>query len=222
MLNCLYPATLGYLRMLKSLLRRIIPEPILQAYHWILAKIAASWYGHPSDKLIVIGVTGTNGKSSTTQFIGQLLESAGKKVGWTSTAGFSVAGQRWENAEKMTMLGRFGTQRLLQRMIAEGCTHAVIETSSQGIEQFRHLGINYDVVVFTNLTPEHIEAHGGFENYKKAKGKLFAHVAASPRKIIAGKTVKKVSVVNVDDPHAAYFLFFPLDLRYGFRMDYGM
>lgn len=73
----------------------------------------------------------------------------------------------------MTMIGRFALQRLLRRMANAHCQYAIIETTSQGIEQFRHIGINFDIVLCTNLYPEHIEAHGSFENYKKAKLKLF-------------------------------------------------
>ncbi len=205
--------------MVKSLLRRIIPGPLLAVYHLALARLAAAWYGHPSEQLLVIGVTGTNGKSTTTQFIGQALEHLGHRVGWTTTVSFKVAGREWVNDQKMTMLGRFQTQKLLREMVDAGCTHAVIETSSQGIAQFRHVGINYDLVVFTNLTPEHIEAHGGFENYKKAKGKLFAHLAGSPRKTVSGLHVDKTAVVNIDDPHVPYFLSFRTDRQYGFGFD---
>jgi len=100
--------------------------------------------------------------------IAAILEAAGEKVGLTSTANFRIAGEEQVNALKMTMPGRFFLQRMLRRMVTAGCRYAVIETSSQGIAQFRHLGIEYDIAVFTNLTPEHIEAHGGFENYKRA------------------------------------------------------
>ncbi|MBU0646435.1 UDP-N-acetylmuramoyl-L-alanyl-D-glutamate--2,6-diaminopimelate ligase [Patescibacteria group bacterium] len=203
---------------IKSLVRKLIPEPILSLYHLSLAKLAEFWYGHPSEKLIVIGITGTNGKSSTVQFLGQILEAAGHKVGWTSTASFKVADKLWGNDKKMTMLGRFQTQRLLKEMVAAGCEYAIVETSSQGISQYRHAGINYDVAAITNLTPEHIEAHGGFENYQKAKGKLFAHTAAGQRKTLGTKNIEKISVVNIDDEHADYFLKFELDKRYGFGL----
>jgi len=92
-------------------LKNSIPRPLLSAYHFTLAKLAASFYLYPSNKLIVIGVTGTNGKSSTTQFIAQLLEQLGAKVGYTTTAGFSIAGEQIENKMKMTMPGRFYLQK---------------------------------------------------------------------------------------------------------------
>ncbi len=202
--------------MVKSLFRCFLPIGVLKFYHFLLAKVSASVYGHPSNRLVVIGVTGTNGKSSVVHFIGRLLEHAGCRVGWTSTADFKVGLREWTNDKKMTMLGRFQTQKLLRDMARAGCTHAVIETSSQGIAQFRHIGINYDVVVFTNLTPEHIEAHGGFENYKKAKGALFARAVANPRKAVPGVPSEKIAIANLDDEYAGFFLSFGFRKQYGF------
>jgi len=191
--------------------KKLIPRPALRAYHFALAKMAEAVYRHPSEKLIVIGVTGTNGKSSTVNFIAQILNNLGETVGYTSTAGFSIAGKEVENKMKMTMPGRFYLQKIMGEMVKARCAYAIIETSSQGLDQFRHLGINYDVAVFTNLTPEHIEAHGGFENYKKAKGKLFEHLTARRKKHFEGHDVPKTIVVNSDDEHAAYFASFPAD-----------
>ena len=202
---------------MKTLIKKMVPSSALSAYHLVLAHAAAFWYGHPSRKLIVIGVTGTNGKSTTTEYIGRILEHAGHRVGWTGTTSFKVADREWTNDRKMTMLGRFATQKLLSDMVAAGCEYAVVETSSQGIAQSRHVGIDYDVAVFTNLTPEHIESHGGFENYKRAKGKLFAALSTGKRK----DGQKKVSVVNVDDAHAEYFLSFPADEKVGFGLADG-
>ncbi len=197
--------------MMKQIIRKMIPSPLLGAYHYSLAQLAAFWFRYPSEDLILIGVTGTNGKSSTTQFIGRLLESAGERVGWTTTASFKVADREWVNDKKMTMLGRFQTQKLLREMVDAGCRYAIVETSSQGIMQSRHIGINYDLVAFTNLTPEHIEAHGGFENYKAAKGKLFDRLHHVSRKTVDGREIEKSIVVNLDDAYAEYFLSFKAD-----------
>jgi UDP-N-acetylmuramoyl-L-alanyl-D-glutamate--2,6-diaminopimelate ligase len=205
--------------MVKRILRAIMPEFLLNAYHYSLARLAAIVYRHPSESLIVIGVTGTNGKSSTVTYIGRLLEEMGETIGWTTTAGFKVGADEWINAKKMTMLGRFQTQNMLRRMVDAGCTYAIVETSSQGIAQFRHVGINYDVAVFTNLTPEHIESHGGFENYKRAKGKLFASLSKTGRKSLSGLEVEKTIVVNLDDEHAEYFLSFESDRYAGFALE---
>lgn len=195
-------------------LKQFVPEPMLKAYHFALAYLAALRYGFPSEKLIVIGVTGTNGKSTTVSMIARVLEAHGYRVGATSTAVFKVAEREWLNATKMTMVGRFQLQKLLRQMVDAGCTHAVIETSSQGIVQYRHSAINYDTVVFTNLTPEHIEAHGGFENYKRAKLELFKHLTMRKHK---GDT-PKIIVANADDEHAADFLAHDADKRYIFTI----
>lgn len=199
-----------------SVFRKITPAPILSAYHLALAMLANAKYGHPSDAMIVIGVTGTNGKSSTVNFIAQILTNLGHKVGYTSTAGFNIAGKEVVNAMKMTMPGRFVLQRLLRQMADAGCEYVVVETSSQGLIQYRHIGINYDVAVFTNLTPEHIEAHGGFEKYKQAKGILFHRLGKLKRKKIGGKLIPKVNVVNADDEHAPYFASFAADRHMDF------
>ena len=182
---------------MKQLIKKFTPKFILNWYHYTLAILAKWFYGNPSGKMIVVGVTGTAGKSSTCYFIAQVLETGGIKVGMTTTTLFKIAGKEWLNDKKMTMLGRFQTQKLLKQMLKAGCTVAIIETSSEGIKQFRHIGIDYDILVLTNLYPEHIEAHGSFENYKKTKGKLFKHLA------------KKTIIINTDDQHADYFLDFP-------------
>ena len=202
--------------MLKSLLKKIIPPLVLSWYHRTLAVLAMHLYGRPSEKMIVIGVTGTNGKSTVVNLIAKILEESGKRVGLTSTVNFKIAGKQWLNKRKMTMLGRFQLQKLLQRMVKKGCTYAVIETSSEGIKQHRHLGINYDVAVFTNLAPEHLESHGGFENYKQAKGKLFKHLTHPKNKIIKGRRIPKAIVANLDDKYVDYFLSFSAERKLGF------
>ncbi len=200
-------------------IKKIFPESIKQVYHYLLARFSAFIFGHPSDEMIVIGVTGTNGKSSTVLFIAQLLEALGETVGYTTTAGFGIAGKSIENKMKMTMPGRFYLQSILKKMVEAKCKYAVIETSSQGIAQFRHLGVNYDIAVFTNLTPEHIEAHKGFENYKKAKGKLFKHLTEMSDKIRDGEEILKISIVNDDDKNVNFFAGFPADRTIRFSWD---
>lgn len=201
------------------IIRQFIPASLLSFYHQSLAVLADFYYGRPSEKLIVIGVTGTNGKTTTVSLIAKILEEAGFKVGAASTAIFKIADKEWLNDKKMTMLGRFALQKMLSDMARAGCKYAVIETSSQGIEQFRHLGIHYDICVFTNLTPEHIEAHGGFDNYKKAKLKLFKHLEKLPDKIIDGKKIFKAIIVNGDDKYASEFLNFNIEKKIVFSLN---
>lgn len=219
--------------MILTYLKKIIPtnlfKKIQPIYHFILAWISALFYNFPSNKLIVIGVTGTTGKTSIAYLIARALEAAGWPTGYSSTTQFSDGQREWINDKKMTMPGRFFLQKLLHRMIKNSCRFAVIETTSQGIEQFRHRFINYDVVVFSNLYPEHIEAHGSFENYKNAKAKLFKHLKNCSQKyvndgkqIIKPKTalvkldldrVKKTIIVNAADEHAPFFASFKADKK---------
>lgn len=199
-------------------IKKIVPRPLIRVYHYCLAVLAAAWYRHPSERLIVIGVTGTSGKSTAVYLITKMLEHAGFRVGAASTILFKVDKKEWLNDKKMTMVGRFATQKLISDMAKANCQYAVIETTSQGIEQFRHHGINYDVLVFTNLYPEHIEAHGSFENYKNAKLKLFTKLKSDQPKIIAGQKIKKVIVANLDDEHSADFLKPWAEEKYGFTL----
>ena len=201
--------------MIKKIIKKLTPKFILNSYYQSLSLLGAFFYGHPSNKLKVIGVTGTNGKSTAVNMISFLLEKEGYKVGSTSTVGFKIGSEEWLNDKKMTMIGRFALQKMLSKMVKEKCDYAVIETSSEGIKQYRHLGINYDVVVFTNLTPEHLEAHGGFENYKKAKLRLFKHLMNKPKKT----DISKVIVANKDDKYFEEFINYQADQKISFSIN---
>ncbi|MFZ4648282.1 MAG: Mur ligase family protein [Patescibacteria group bacterium] len=211
-----------------SKIKKIIPRQLFRTlqpiYHFILSFAAVLFHGFPSDRLIVIGVTGTTGKTSTVYLLARALRSMGYKVGYTSTAMFSDGEKEWLNDKKMTMVGRFFTQRMIRTMTKNGCEFAIIESTSEGIRQFRHRFINFDILVFTGLYPEHLESHGNFENYKIAKGRLFGHLSFcrtkyinDQKKIVKPKTelqklglnrVKKTIIVNGDDENAPYFANF--------------
>jgi len=169
---------------MKEFFKIIIPGPVFDLYYKALEYAAAFWYGFPARKMIVIGVTGTKGKSTVVRLTSRILEQAGFKTGWTSSIDFKIGEKIEPNDTKMTMIGRFAMQKLLSRMAETGCYYAIIETSSEGLAQFRHIGIDYDIAVLTNLSPEHIERHKGFANYKAAKQMLFASLIKNYRKKI--------------------------------------
>jgi UDP-N-acetylmuramoyl-L-alanyl-D-glutamate--2,6-diaminopimelate ligase len=218
--------------------KKLIPAKIFKklqpAYHLTLAWLSALWYKFPSEKLIVIGVTGTTGKTTVIYLIAKVLEEAGFSVGVTSTALFKVGKEGWNNDKKMTMPGRFFTQKMLARMVRAGCQYAIIETTSEGIEQFRHRFINYDICIFTGIYAEHIDAHGSFANYKAAKLKLFAHLATGKLKYVNEERVvqtiknelkkihcarvQKTIIVNGDDTHAPEFLNFNVDQKIKYQV----
>ncbi len=191
-----------------SVVKRLMPPGLRRRYHWLVALIANVWYGRPSRHLIVIGVTGTDGKTTTATIIAELLQAAGRPVGLSSSVWFQIGARRWLNETHMTMPGRFGLQRLLRRMVKAGCRYAVVEVSSEGLAQHRHIGVDFDIAVVTNLALEHLEAHGSFERYRAAKGQLFGQIIRSGDKRIDGYHQKRVTVVNLDDASADYFLKF--------------
>lgn len=198
-----------------SFARKLSPRWAVAAFHWLEAWAGAVRFGFPSQRLTMVGVTGTNGKSTTVNYIAKVLGQAGK-VGFVTTANVYDGEKEWINEWKLTTPGRFHLQRLMRQMLRNGCRYAVLEISSEGLIQYRHAGINFDVAVFTNLTPEHIERHGGFENYKQAKGMLFRYLTQRPRKTFGGRQQPKVIVANVDDEHAGYFLGFKADEKVGY------
>lgn len=200
-----------------KLFKKIFPErfyPLLHGpvYYFTVAFLADIFYGAPSKKMFVIGVTGTKGKTTACNLIAQILNDAGFKTGMATTVNFRIGDKEWKNKTKQTMLGRFQLQKILAEMAKENCQYAVIETSSEGILQFRHRFIDYDMAIFTNLSPEHIERHGNFENYRDAKIKLFEKVA---------KKENGFGVYNLDDENAEYFLKPEIKNKYGYGVRFS-
>lgn len=200
-----------------NVLKKIIPDnhPIRLLYHKLKAVLAAVVYGFPASKMIVIGVTGTNGKTTTVNLIANVLMKAGQKVGMASTINFQVAEKRWVNDSKQSTASPFKLQKLLKEMVKAGCKYAVLEVTSHAITQSRVFGINFDVGVFTNVTADHIEYHGTFDDYLAAKGGLFKKVSKGKRKF----GVPKILILNQDDPNYAYFDQFTVDrkITYGLK-----
>ena len=201
---------------LESLLKlgkRIIPQPIFNffqpIYHLLLIMLAVFWYRFPSRKMKIIGVTGTNGKSTAIYLISQILEQGGYNVAAFSSIEFKIKDKIWKNDLKMTMPGRFKLQKLLRQAYKAGCEYVVLEVTSEGIKQHRHHFIGFDIAVLTNLTEEHLESHGGFEKYKQAKSKLFQMLK-----------LKGSAIVNLDDLNAEYFLQFPAKEKWGYGIDF--
>lgn len=191
---------------MKNLIKKFIPFFLISYYHFILAFLGAFFYQFPSKKLKVIGITGTNGKTTTIEMISKILEEAGYKVAVLNSIRFKIGEKEWLNTLKMTMPGRFMIQRFLREAVNSGCQYVILEVTSEGILQHRHKFIDFEVAVFTNLTPEHIEAHGGFEKYRKAKGKLF-------------QATKKIHIINLDDENSKFFLKFPAKKKFLYSIE---
>ena len=151
-------------------------------YHFSLAWVGSVIYRNPSKDIFVLGVTGTKGKSTVVEMINAIMEAAGKRTAIVSSVRFKVGSEIRENRTGMTMPGRFFIQRFLKEAVDKDCQYAFIEVTSQGVSQFRDRFINFDAGLITNLHPEHIEAHGSFENYRGSKISLFTNIGLHSEK----------------------------------------
>jgi UDP-N-acetylmuramoyl-L-alanyl-D-glutamate--2,6-diaminopimelate ligase len=164
---------------IKKILGKQATNWIRPVGHGTKGLLAAARYGFPAKKLKIIGITGTKGKTTTSAIMGRLANLYGIKTGYITTAVIYTGADEGEflNPYKMTSIDSIATQKYLSEMIKNGCEWVVLEISSQGLEQNRHLGIfGFDVAMFLNIYPEHIEAHGSWEKYKSAKAKLFKYL----------------------------------------------
>ena len=177
----------------------------------VMAPVAAQFYDNPSSKLAVIGVTGTEGKSSTVSFVWQLLKLSGHKAGFISTVQYSLGDEAIANPQHQTTPEATIIQRQLYEMVQNGCEYAVVETSSHGLSpKLNRTGnLLFDAGIFMNVTLEHLEFHGTFEQYRDDKANLFRKLDEhNHEKLILGKKVKVPSfgIVNLEDPSAEYFI----------------
>jgi UDP-N-acetylmuramoyl-L-alanyl-D-glutamate--2,6-diaminopimelate ligase len=206
-----------------------LPVPYVQVREAMAATgyLAAAYHHYPSRKLRVIGVTGTDGKTTTSTLIHAILRQATMgKAGLISTLHADLGGKTADTGLHVTTPSAPQIQALLARMVANGLQYAVLEMTSHGLAQGRLNGIDVDAAVLTNLTHEHLDYHGTFEAYRAAKGRLFQMLATSVRKVRPQKyiapdgsvskrdfTPPKLSIINADDPNADYFVMFAADQR---------
>jgi UDP-N-acetylmuramoyl-L-alanyl-D-glutamate--2,6-diaminopimelate ligase len=200
---------------MKQLLAKHLPPWAYRAltlpYHFFLSFGSALLAGFPARKLVVIGVTGTKGKSSVSDMLYAALSDAGYATAVASTIRFAVKGASEPNLYKMTLPGRGFIQRFLRKAAKEGCTHAVVELTSESTRQFRHLFLDLDVLVFTNLQKEHIESHGSYEKYADAKFRIGRALAFSPKR-------PRTIVANADDAESARYLALPVEDKRPFSL----
>lgn len=221
--------------MIKKILKFLIPESLLRAirpwYHGVLAWDASIYYDRPSERMIVIGITGTAGKSTTAVMLAYILNNAerrgsqlqsrkgverSQKCGYITTVDFFDGDRHYINKHGLSMPNEIKLQKQLHAMAVNKCRVAIVECTSEGLAQNRHWGINFDMAVFTNLSRAHLESHGGFNNYKKAKRKLFGPALRGKKKFFFPQ---KMIGINFDDPVSGYFLNFLADKKFGVTFD---
>jgi UDP-N-acetylmuramoyl-L-alanyl-D-glutamate--2,6-diaminopimelate ligase len=161
-----------------------------------MAHISAAFYDYPANDLTLIGVTGSDGKTTTVNFIYEILKAAGIKAGMVSTVKAVVGDHEMDTGLHVTTPEVFDGQRYLREMVDAGLTHAVMETTSHGLAARRALGGDFDIGVVTNITHEHLDYHGSYEEYFKAKAKLIEGLAEPKRKT---NPVEPLAVLNHDD-----------------------
>jgi UDP-N-acetylmuramoyl-L-alanyl-D-glutamate--2,6-diaminopimelate ligase len=182
-----------------------VPQIVVDDGRRALAATAAWWYGDPSLEMGVIGVTGTDGKTTTSFLATAVLESAGISTGLITTAAAKIGSLRTANREHVTTPEAPQLQQLLRAMAAAGNAAAIVETTSHGLALSRVAEIAYDIAIFTNLTHEHLELHGTFEAYRDAKLSLFRGLGVGPAKSL-GRQWPRAAVINADDPAAPLFV----------------
>ncbi|PYK03181.1 MAG: UDP-N-acetylmuramoyl-L-alanyl-D-glutamate--2,6-diaminopimelate ligase [Verrucomicrobia bacterium] len=158
-----------------------------------LARAAAAYYQHPSKKLRIIGVTGTNGKTTVAFMVKQIMEAAGVNCGLIGTVRYEI-GERVIPAQRTTPEA-LEIQQMMAQMLRADCQACVMEVSSHALEQKRVCGVEFDVGIFTNLTQDHLDYHGTMENYFAAKKKLFNALGSGPK--------RGGAVINLDDAFGA-------------------
>lgn len=185
---------LQQLSFIKSLLPSRLMAVVQPWYHFVVSFAAACWYRFPSRRIAVIGITGTKGKTTVVELLHEILEANGGKAASASSLRFRIGSQETRNKSGMTMPGRFFLQKFLRDAVRAGCRFAILEVTSQGIIQSRHRFITFRAAAYTNVAPEHIEAHGSFESYLRAKLDLFWRLSPDA-----------IAVINRKDRYADRF-----------------
>ncbi len=193
---------------IRHLVQLVLPRTtyrtLLLPYHLLWTVGAALWYRFPARSLVVIGVTGTKGKSSVSEMLAATLTEAGHTVAVSSTIHFAIGSESRPNRFKMTLPGRGFIQKFLREAVEKGATHAVIEITSEAALQYRHAFLYLDALVFTNLEKEHLESHGGMEPYFRAKFRIGAALARSPKR-------PRAIIANAESSYGTRFLALPVE-----------
>ena len=179
-----------------------LDSPIRITYHYVRGVIAFWMSGNPARDMIVIGITGTKGKTTTTNLIAKWLQKAGKKVAMFSTVNISINGETEDNNMKMTTPSPFFLWNWLREARDAGCEYAVIETSSHALFYHRVHGLRYDAAVLTNIAQDHLDLHKTMDNYVDTKLQLFKNLYKNGIQ----KWIRKIGVVNIDSEYSDRFL----------------
>jgi UDP-N-acetylmuramoyl-L-alanyl-D-glutamate--2,6-diaminopimelate ligase len=193
--------------------RLSVPYVLVPDSRQALARLAAAFHNHPARRLRVIGVTGTDGKTTTVELIRSILAAGGHKTGIISTVEALIGDEHCATGFHVTTPDALQVQGYLRQMVDAGTAYAVLEATSHGLAQHRVTACDFDVAVVTNITHEHLDYHKTYEDYREAKARLFRDLATSFRK----PDTPKISILNADDASFEYLRKIPADryLTYG-------
>ncbi len=189
---------------LRSLVKKLVPTSLFKAIepfgHLVEAVIAQIVTGFPAKNLVVIGVTGTDGKTTTSTIITQMLRNSGYKVAMLTTISFDLGDGKGErpNPTRLTTTGALTLAKLLKRVKNAGAEYLVLETTSHALAQYRVWGVPYSIAVMTNIGHEHLDYHGTFERYRDAKKRLFELTNKNKKGL-------RIGIINAEDPSAELF-----------------
>ncbi len=202
------------MKSIKKVARKVIPQGAIDALHYPEAHYYARKYHFPADHMIVIGVVGSKGKTTTSNMIWAVLSATGAKVGQIGTANIRIGDKEELNKYHMTMPGPAALQKVLAQMKSAGCKYAVMEVPSEAQTQWRHIGINFDVLVFTNVEREIMASHrGSMDILHQHNKRVFNATAKAKRKNIDGKQIAKIIIANADSKDSSAYLNFNVDTK---------
>jgi len=177
----------------------VVPVAVVPDSRLALSAVAADFFDHPTRRLRIVGVTGTDGKTTTVHLVSDVIEAAGERTGFQTTVDFKLCDARWNNETRQTTQEAVEVHQFFAELLVAGGTWGILEATSHALALKKLAHVDVDIAVFTNLSPEHLDFHGSMQEYLSAKGILFEQLARS-----AEKGVPKAAVLNADDPHWRY------------------
>ncbi len=194
--------------------KKLVPQSAINSFHYVEALAADFAYRHPTGKMITIGIVGSKGKTTLANLLWASLSGDGSKVGLVGTANIRLGDDEETNPYHMTMPGRHRLQKTLARMEAAGCSFAILEVPSEGQAQWRHVGVHFDVLVFTNVTRELMASHNySLEILHQHNQRVFHQFANSKTKTLEGRVQPKILIANADAEHFPTYFSHLADIK---------
>ncbi len=200
--------------------RRLLPGWVFQLQHYIEARFAQIIYNSPSKSMLVVGIVGSKGKTTTANILWGILNDPKNPAGLIGTADIQIGDKKVKNSWHKTMPGRWHTQKLLSEMKEAGCKYAILEVPSEAQQNWRHIGINFDIIIFTNVTNEILAVHkNSLELLHKHNKRLLSILYKLKRKKVNDKKFPKTIIANKDSEYYDDYSRYRADKKYSYSTD---